>query len=405
MTDDDLSWMNVPGPNGLTWAQENGFAPVDLSWMNVPGPDGLTWAQTFAGAPVDLSWMNVPGPDGRTWAQTFAGAPVTVPAKPAGTEKQQDAMGQMRVWLGEYGIGDLAEPLWQYILDTGLSNEDEAWLWVQNQPTFQKRFPAFKDLQQQNRSISAKEYIELERNYLEVMRQSNLPKQFFDEPDDFTDLIKNNVSASEFQDRIQKGYQRVAQAAPEVRAAFKQYFGIEGDSALAAFFIDPERSAPALMKAAAAAEIGAAGIQSNAPIDLNYATKLSNMGISYTDALSGLQKMQQQRALFAAGINESTINSSPVVASGLSTELLQNGQREFRPAIGMPEKNDKQGVSDSTALMDQATQQGIDYVFGTNVEVQRELQMRLAKRKAQSSGVSQQVVANREGQTALGTAD
>jgi hypothetical protein len=54
----DLSWMNVPGPNGLTWAQENAGAPVDLSWMNVPGPDGLTWAQKNAGAPVDLSWLN-----------------------------------------------------------------------------------------------------------------------------------------------------------------------------------------------------------------------------------------------------------------------------------------------------------------------------------------------------------
>jgi hypothetical protein len=44
-------------------------------------------------------------------------------------------------------------------------------------------------------------------------------------------------------------------------------------------------------------------------------------------------------------------------------------------------------------------------VFGTNRETQKQLELRLAKRKAQASGVSQQVVANREGQTAIGTAD
>lgn len=361
---------------------------TDLSWMNVPGPNGLTWAQE--NAMIDLSWMNVPGPDGRTWAQNYHAQEA---AKRAGTGKQQDAMGQLRVWLKDYGIGDLAEPLWQYILDTNLSSEDEAWLWIQEQPTFQKRFPAFKDLQQQNRSISAKEYIELERNYVEVMRQANLPTQFFDKPDDFTDLIKNNVSASEFQDRIQKGYQRVAQAAPEVRAAFKQYFGIQGDNALAAFFIDPERSAPALMKAAAVAEIGAAGIQSNASVDLNYATKLSNMGINYTDALSGFKKMQQQRSLFATGINESAITSGGISESTLPADL--KGNNSFAPRI---QGDTNLNTSNADAL-------GMDYVFGTNVEVQRELQMRLAKRTALTSGANKQITANREGQTSLSSAD
>jgi hypothetical protein len=50
-------------------------------------------------------------------------------------------------------------------------------------------------------------------------------------------------------------------------------------------------------------------------------------------------------------------------------------------------------------------QLGTDYAFGTDVEVQRQLERRLSKRKAQASGTSQQVVANREGQTAIGTAD
>jgi hypothetical protein len=407
----DLSWMNVPGPNGLTWAQENAGAPVDLSWMNVPGPDGLTWAQKNAGAPVDLSWLNNMSEFERaTMVQRVQNAQRTAPtpAAPVGTDEQKDAMAQMRLWLGTYGLGSLAEPLWKYILDTGLSNEEEALLWIQDQPDFQKRFPAFKALQEQNRAITTQQYIELERNYVEVMRNSNVPQQFFDNPDDFTDLIKNNVSAAEFQDRIQKGYQRVAQAAPEVRTAFKQYFGVDGDAALAAFFIDPDRSSPALMKAAAAAEIGAAALQSNTNIDLNYATKLSNMGISYGDALDGLKRMEQQRSLFSAGINESAVQTAASGSSSLTGNLVSQRPRELSTTVvrenGSAPSN-RPTVSDDSTSMSKETQLGADFVFGTDINVQRELQMRLAKRKAQASGTSQQVVANREGQTAIGTAD
>jgi hypothetical protein len=379
--------------------------------MNVPGPDGLTWAQKNAGAPVDLSWINNMSEFERaTMVQRVQNAQRTAPAPaaPVATDAQKDAMGQMRTWLSQFGLTSLAEPLWKYVLDTGLSNEDEAWLWIQEQPAFQKRFPAFKALQEQNRAISAAQYIELERNYVEVMRASNLPKQFFDNPDDFTDLIKNNVSANEFQDRIQKGYQRVAQAAPEVRTAFKQYFGVDGDAALAAFFIDPERSAPALMKAAAAAEIGAAALQSNTNIDLNYATKLSNMGISYTDALDGLRRMEQQRSLFVGGINETAIQTATPASSSLTGDLVSKRPRELNTAVvrpGGPAANNQLTVSDDSTSMSKETQLGADFVFGTDTRVQRELRLRLAKRKAQSSGVSQQVSTNREGQTALGTAD
>ena len=384
---------------------------TDLSWMNVPGPNGLTWAQENAGAPVDLSWINNMSEfERQTLIQRVQNAQRTAPtpAAPVASDAQKDAMAQMRTWLSQYDLGDLAEPLWQYILDTGLSSEDEAWLWVQNQPIFERRFPAFKALQEQKRAITAAQYVELERNYVEVMRASNLPKQFFDSPDDFTDLIKNNVSASEFQDRIQKGYRRVAQAAPEVRTAFKQYFGIDGDAALAAFFIDPERSAPALMRAAAAAEIGAAALQSNTDIDLNYATKLSNMGVSYTEALGGLKRMEEQRSLFAGGINESAIQAAASGSSSLTGDLVSSGPRELRTAVLRPGEStpsNTQGVSDDSSTMNQETQQGLDYVFGTDVGVQRELQMRLAKRKAGASGTSQQVVTDRQGRTAIGTAE
>lgn len=378
MTDVNLSWMNNVEFNGRTWAENN--APVDLSWMNVPGPDGLTWAQKNAGAPVDLSWMNIPGPDGLTWAQKNVKPPAG-----RGTEDQNNAYNQLKKYLIDFKLDSLIEPLWTYIMDSGVRNDDELWLWMQDRPEFATRFPGFKKLQEEGRAISPTQYMELEKSYASVMRGANIPSTFFDKPDDFTDLIVGNVSPAEFQSRVEKGYKRVAESDDLIKEAFKSYFGVEGNAALAAFFIDPDRSAPALERAVQAAEIQSAALRSNSSVDLSYASKLTDMGVSYEQAMQGFQRLNTMQSLFAAGIGESTINSSSSDGSSLRQEVGQTGE--------------------SGAVMDESTQQGVDFLFGTDTGVQRELQMRLAKRKAESSGVSQQVVANREGQTALGTAD
>jgi len=94
-------------------------------------------------------------------------------------------------------------------------------------------------------------------------------------------------------------------------------------------------------------------------------------------------------------------------SSSLTGDLVSNRPPGLTPAVVGPDGSIPGGigVSDDASAMDQQTQQGVDFLFGTDVGVQRELQMRLAKRKAQASGTSQQVVANREGRTAIGSAD
>lgn len=284
-------------------------------------------------------------------------------------------------------------------------------LWLYQQPEFKARFPAFETLQKKYKGIQPAQYIMLERQYAQTMRSAGLSANFFDSPNDFTSLIENDVSQAEFQERVDNGFKRVAEASPAVRDAFRQYFGIEGDAALAAFFIDPDKSAPKLARAAQMAELGGAASAMGVQINSDYAEKLTRLGVSEAQALAGFQKMQQQSSLFARGINETAVVAQ---GTGMSdTGRALRGETQFSPAVMPPgwQESDKlpggktgPNVQD-TSTMTAENQLGTDYVFGTDVEVQRKLQMRLAKRKAESSGVSQQVTANREGQTALGTAD
>jgi hypothetical protein len=408
MSNVDLSWMNVPGPDGLTWAQKN----TDLSWMNVPGADGRTFAQNAEG----LGWMNIPGPDGLTFVQKYQQGklPGQIPVAPpeAGTTDDRNAFSILKKELESFGLGSMADKVWQYMLKNGSDDDAGTMLWIYQQPEFKQRFPAFEALQKKYRGIQPAQYIMLERQYAQTMRSAGLSANFFDDPNDFTSLIENDVSQAEFQERIDNGFKKVAEASPAVRDAFRQYFGIEGDAALAAFFIDPERSAPKLAKAAQMAQLGGAASAMGVQINADYAEKLTRLGVTEQQALSGLQKMQQQRSLFAAGINETSVSGQSTGTSDLTDQL--RGPSSFSPAVMpgnwkegdlLPTNNSSKPNITDTSSMNIEDQLGTDYAFGTDVEVQRQLQRRLAQRKAQASGSSQQVVTNREGQTAIGTAD
>lgn len=333
---------------------------------------------------VDLSWMNIPNESGVTWAQAYArGDFRTLSAA------QQKAWYELTGVLKAYGLEGMNERVKQYLIENGSEDGTRLQLWLREQPEFKARFPAIETLSKAGRAISPEEYIAREQQYIGVMRNAGLNPEFFDEDPtkenvQFHKLIANEVLPEEFKARVEDGFNRVANVNPLVRDAFKNYFGVQGDQALAAFFIDPKRSTPALVKAAAAAEMGAAAKAQNLNIDLNYATRLAEQGVSYAQAKEGMARISQMSALFNTGLGESAVGSTGVPENELTNKLNTN---------------------QDNSVMSAESQLGVDYVFGTNVATQKELQMRLAKRGALTSGANKQISANREGQTSLSSAD
>lgn len=349
---------------------------VDLSWMNVPGPDGLTFVQKYQ--------------QGKLPGQT----PIAPPA--AGANEDKNAFSNLKENLQKLGLESMTDKVWAFMLENGTDDDAGTMLWIYQQPEFKARFPAFETLQKKYRGIQPAQYIMLERQYAQTMRGAGLSASFFDNPDDFTALIENDVSQAEFQERVDNGFKKVAQADPAVRDAFRQYFGIEGDAALAAFFIDPDRSAPKLAKAAQMAELGGAASTMGVQINADYAEKLTRLGVSQAQALAGFQKMQQQRGLFQASVNETAVTPS---------QQVQRSNEGLISSVGSTGVTSTTQPGIDTSSMDVETQQGIDFTFGTDVEVERNLERRLRQRRAAASGTTQQVVTNREGQTGIGTAD
>lgn len=157
----------------------------------------------------------------------------------------------------------------------------------------------------------------------QVMRNAGLPAWFYDDAHDFDHAILNGQSVSELADRLGDAYMTVAQTDPTIRQAFEDFYGVgQGDGALAAYFLDPQRTQASLQKASRAAF--AAG-----------------MGTKY--GIKGMTRSQAEDiALFAP--TEAQVNQGlgQVAALGTVTtdSLFDGNQVDQQDAINSVFKND-----------------------------------------------------------------
>lgn len=221
----------------------------------------------------------------------------------SGTNEQNDAFAGINALLGDYGLGTLGDWAWGQIVNG--SSKEQIVQSLRQRPEYQARFPAMAIRRAKGLApISEGDYINSERTTTQLMRQAGMPSGFYDTPDDFTTLIGNDVSAGELSQRILNGYQRVATAAPEVRNAFRDYFGQDGDTALAAYFLDPDKAAPFLDKAATEAEIGGTAGRFGVGIQETMARRLADAGINAGSAQQGFTQVAQLDPLFRETVTE-----------------------------------------------------------------------------------------------------
>src|SRR5690606_37313027 len=108
--------------------------------------------------------------------------------------------------------------------------------------------------------ISVEEYLAYENQAYQLMRASGLPPGFYDDPDDFAQLIGGNVSFNELQERV-AAYVDVATVGREQnRDELYRFVGLRpewgdrlDDGELASLLMDPQRALPALRQQVQAA--------------------------------------------------------------------------------------------------------------------------------------------------------
>lgn len=215
----------------------------------------------------------------------------------------------------------------------------------------------FKGLEMRNRNnykpINEDEYLQIEKEFDQVLRANGMPRGFYDSQEDFANFIGNDVRADELNTRISQGYRAVMETEPGTKDELKRLYGLN-DSDIAAFLIDPTRfqQTEAVRKAEAARRANAAR-EAGLQIQAQQAEELVNRDISQSTAQRGFQELGATQELFRAtqqgeeqiGIEEQiagTFGTNAAAAQRIATRRRRR-QAEFEAGGGLAES--QQGIT------------------------------------------------------------
>ena len=203
----------------------------------------------------------------------------------------QSAFDLLLAEFNRYGLGSLLDDVKSLIV----SGADEASLTLALRQTkaYQNRFAANQTrINNGLRALSEAEYVTLEDQYQNVMRNYGLPATYYTKDATgkqagFEKFIAGDVSASELEDRISIAQKRVIDAAPQVKEALKQFYPDIKDGDILAYTLDPTQGLANIQKKVLAAEIGGAAMGSNLGTSATRAEELARYGVTAETARAG----------------------------------------------------------------------------------------------------------------------
>jgi hypothetical protein len=212
-------------------------------------------------------------------------------------QRGQSAYELLYAEFDQYGLGSLVKDIEEFIKD-GLSKA-ELTLKLRGTETYKKRFAANADRVKNGlAAISEAEYIGLEDQYLNIMRNYGLPESYYARGDfgtqaGFQKFIANDVSATELEERVMAGQERVLNSNPEVLAALRSFYPGITNGDILAYTLDPTNALTEIKRKVTAAEIGGAAMQAGLKTNLTRADELSQAGITKAQAQQGFQTVAE----------------------------------------------------------------------------------------------------------------
>lgn len=217
----------------------------------------------------------------------------------AATQKaeRQSAYDLLLQQFNQYGLGSLVTPL-KDLITTGVS-PSEFTLRLRETDAYKKRFAANQErINKGLKAISEAEYLGLEDQYQNIMRNYGLPAEYYTRGDmgiqeGFNKFIANDVSAEELEDRVLTAQSRVMNANPEVLASLKAFYPGINNGDILAYALDPQKALTDIKRKVTAAEIGGAATQAGLGITGTRAEELGAAGINKLQAQQGFQTVAE----------------------------------------------------------------------------------------------------------------
>ena len=234
--------------------------------------------------------------DGTSKAGGADGASGSAGVGGSSLEAQGAARSAYALLLSEfsrYGLESLVSPL-QDLIKQGLSGP-EFQIALRNTDAYQKRFAGNTErIKKGLVALSPGEYLALEDQYQNIMRNYGLPASYYTKDSigtqaGFNKLIANDVSAVELEERVLTAQKRVLDAAPEVKTALRQFYPDITNGDILAYTLDPEKGLEEVKRKVTAAEIGGAALGAGLTTSLTDAEYLRRYGVTKETAQRGYE--------------------------------------------------------------------------------------------------------------------
>lgn len=300
----------------------------------------------------------------QTPTQTYTGptkAELQEMARQEKLENLQSAAAGFTSLLQGYGFTSAQAEELKKIVDESVKNLDATATTLNKarmSNVYNQRFTGMKALRDAGQAIDEATYISMERALKNVMVSNNLPEGFYDSYDDFGGFISKGVSATELEERITAGQDRLNNAPAEVKTQLMNFYGVDEGGALA-YVLDPTRAQSVIKRQVRAAEIGAAAQRAQFAVTEQEAQRLQSY-ITETETYASLanrfqtaQEIQQNQQKLAAIEGTQLAEDIGIKAvieqeTGTLLESQKRAEREkarFRGATGTTQVSLAQGTA------------------------------------------------------------
>ena len=242
--------------------------------------------------------------------------------------QQRQVIQTLQSAFSQYGLQSLFPKIQEYARRD--LTEDGVLLELRKTPEYKQRFPAIEPLAQKGRVITEAEYIQFERNAAQLERAYGLPSGMLDDRATVANLLTNEVSARELEERVTLAAAGAFQTSPEMRDTFQRFYGIESGG-LTAYFLDPEKALPLLNKQYAASQIGAEAAMQDITIQSRLAEQITEAGIGREEARAGFGRVAGMASL-AEGRGDLATQGQAIGAELLGQEAAQEAVQRAQAA-------------------------------------------------------------------------
>lgn len=300
---DGKAWVkpNIPDPSKTyTWDDNKGWLlPEEVVVVEAAGDytfDVKTGALLLNGKPYTGTYNGFDYENGNKKTATVAtvidenDSPLVLEGPTDAQLARMDAFEQLKGLFESYNLGSLAGKITEY-MKAG-KGPNETVLLLKKSDEYNLRFQGNTLRLAAGLNVMSEDaYLQLEDSYAETLTRYGLRNMLSTDRTKneamFAKFMGNDLAAPEFKSRIELATNRVINADPGTKEAFKKFFPNITDADLVSYFLSPKDTLDKLQEKATTAEIGSAALSQGLTTSLTSATDLAKFGVDRAAAIEG----------------------------------------------------------------------------------------------------------------------